>query len=82
MDDLTRLAWTRTDPDGPGRTRKDPDGPRWTRMDQDGPGHTRTDPEGPGRTRTDPDGLFWLEDSPLDVCSRRCSGDVKQGVIL
>ena len=29
MDDLTRLAWTRTDPDGPGRTWTDPDGPGW-----------------------------------------------------
>ena len=29
MDDLTRLAWTRTDPDRPGRTQTDLAGFRW-----------------------------------------------------
>ena len=60
MDDLTRLAWTRTDPDEPGRTRIDPDGPGRTQTDPDGPGRTRMDPDRTGRTRTEPDGFHWV----------------------
>ena len=60
MDDLTRLAWARTDLYGPGRTQMDPDGPGRTWTDPDGPGQTRTDLGGPGRTRTDPDGPGWV----------------------